>query len=559
MSSIHSKGKQAFATTRNLLPAVKPDIPFAQITQAPAHSFLAWTFGRGTVIYKIWPAVIFQTLFAVAIVTLEEKGEMKHLAIPNVMLTVLGVVLGFVLSYRAMSGYDRYWQGRTAWSDVIQHSRSLGRLVWYHVPPRLTPRTAEEISTGLMNRTSSELTRVMAEKRMALDLILGFAVALKHHLRGEVGIYYEDLYALVRPLHEHDHTAEQKQAAMTSNLSPPGRARRIASSPALPQVQSAAAGISRESSPPKKQHRVHYHTEHPNISESKYGTFPITDSPRGSIHRVPSTSSFHSEHQVLAPSQQPDDQNIMNDVSTELIPFAGLFGSIRRLFSRKKGYSDISNLESGMKDPWGYDASQRKWSGPIQPRIGKEKHRVSAATRGENLPLEILRCMSEWCSVLEERNTVPGTSLGSIIGTIASFEATLAALEQILTTPLPFVYSVHIKHTVWIYLFFLPFQLVAEFKWHTIPGVALAAFIYLGFLAAGEEIEQPFGYDENDLDLDMFCSEIIQVDIENLKKSPCLNAYLPPTPKIQRLVKHRSMTLTEVTTRSELSDSDTDY
>ncbi|KAJ3998025.1 UPF0187-domain-containing protein, partial [Lentinula boryana] len=559
MSSIHSNGKRAFAATRNLLPAVKPDIPFAQITQAPAHSFLAWTFGRGTVIYKIWPAVIFQTVFAVVIVTLEEKGGVKHLAIPNIMLTVLGVVLGFVLSYRAMSGYDRYWQGRTAWSDVIQHSRSLGRLVWYHVPPRLTPRTAEEISTGLMNRTSSELMRVMAEKRMALDLILGFAVALKHHLRGEVGIYYEDLYTLVRPLHEHDHTAEQKQAAMASNISPPTRARRIASNPALPQAQTASAGISRESSPPKKHHRVHYHTEHQNSSESTYGTFPITESPRGSIHRVPSTASFESQHQVLAPSQQPAEQDIMNNVSTGLIPFAGMFTSIRRLFSRKNSYSELPTSESVAKNPWGYDASQRKWSGPIQPRIGKEKHRVSTATRGENLPLEILRCMSEWCSVLEERNTVPGTSLGSIIGTVASLEATLSGLEQILTTPLPFVYSVHIKHTVWIYLFFLPFQLVAEFKWHTIPGVALAAFIYLGFLAAGEEIEQPFGYDENDLDLDMFCSEIIQVDIENLKKSPCLNAFLPRTPKIERLVKHRSMTLTEATAREELSDSDLEY
>jgi Predicted membrane protein len=47
--------------------------------------------------------------------------------------------------------------------------------------------------------------------------------------------------------------------------------------------------------------------------------------------------------------------------------------------------------------------------------------------------------------------------------------------------------------TVWIYLFFLPFQLVSQFGWYTIPGVSIAAFIYLGFLAAGEEIEQPFG------------------------------------------------------------------
>jgi len=50
-----------------------------------------------------------------------------------------------------------------------------------------------------------------------------------------------------------------------------------------------------------------------------------------------------------------------------------------------------------------------------------------------------------------------------------------------------------LNSTVWIYLFFLPFQLVSEFGYYTIPGVAIAAFIYLGFIAAGEEIEQPFG------------------------------------------------------------------
>jgi len=36
------------------------------------------------------------------------------------------------------------------------------------------------------------------------------------------------------------------------------------------------------------------------------------------------------------------------------------------------------------------------------------KHRPRVAGGGENLPLEILRCLSEWCSVLEDRGTVPG-------------------------------------------------------------------------------------------------------------------------------------------------------
>lgn len=181
---------------------------------------------------------------------------------------------------------------------------------------------------------------------------------------------------------------------MTSSLAPPSRARRIASNPSIPR----ARGIGGESSPPKKL-RAHYHTEHENASESTYGTFPVSESPQGSLHRVPSNASFHSQHQVLAPAQQPVDQgDMMKDISTELIPFSGLFGRIRRLFSRKSEYSELPTTDPGAKNPWGPDASQRMWSGPIQPRIGDEKHTVSTTIRGENLPLEIVRCLSEVCS-----------------------------------------------------------------------------------------------------------------------------------------------------------------
>lgn len=93
-------------------------------------------------IWKIWPAVLFYTIFSTGkfyaldhksrflihiscpvIVVLEEKAKIRSLAIPNVLLTVLGVspsrtswrtfsrymigvVIGFVISYRAMSGWS---------------------------------------------------------------------------------------------------------------------------------------------------------------------------------------------------------------------------------------------------------------------------------------------------------------------------------------------------------------------------------------------------------------------------------------------------------------------
>jgi len=71
--------------------------------------------------------------------------------------------------------------GRTCWSDVIRNSRTLGRLIWFHVPPRLTAKTPEEIQTGVLQRSTQEMNKVMLEKLMALDLIEGSVIVLSFH------------------------------------------------------------------------------------------------------------------------------------------------------------------------------------------------------------------------------------------------------------------------------------------------------------------------------------------------------------------------------------------
>jgi hypothetical protein len=88
------------------------------------------------------------------------------------MLTVLGVVIGFIISYRASGAYERYWLGRTYWAELVRTTRTMSRLVWFHVPPRLTPRKPEE-EVGCINRPAKEMMQVMEEKMMALDLLEG--------------------------------------------------------------------------------------------------------------------------------------------------------------------------------------------------------------------------------------------------------------------------------------------------------------------------------------------------------------------------------------------------
>jgi ion channel-forming bestrophin family protein len=102
-----------------------------------------------------------------------------------------GVVIGFVISYRAMSGcvlgnditclshvslrYDRYWAGRTAWSDTTRNARTLARLIWIHVPLRLhseaPPKRQGQLEEGEESSLMSEARRVLREKEVALDLI----------------------------------------------------------------------------------------------------------------------------------------------------------------------------------------------------------------------------------------------------------------------------------------------------------------------------------------------------------------------------------------------------
>ncbi|KAF8635323.1 hypothetical protein AX17_003943 [Amanita inopinata Kibby_2008] len=533
----------------------QPGESSSSLWRPPSYSFVTWTFGRGAVIWRIWPAVLLHTTFAAGVVTIVMRGILD-LAIPTIMLTVLGVVIGFVISYRASSGYDRYWMGKTYWTDVIKNSRTLGRLIWFHVPTRLTAKTVEEIEMGEVRRSKQEVNTVMAEKMMALDLIEGFSVALKHHLRGETGIYYEDLYHLIKPLHEHDHmpTDHKTQRALTSGSPPPHRPPIISAEHAMTQPEPLSGAVVTSPTP-----LTHIDRDPVIPPINAYGTFDLQKVKRSpnsvrsssspSSARSPShassTSSLSgiSHHQPLLPANQYPARSLLGLASAYLIPFAGLFSTL----TRKLGSNKQNPVPPVVEECCPQQQAPRvrhTWDGPVHAALS-DKQRPRIAGQGENLPLEILRCLSEWFSVLEDRGTVPGTSLGAMVSLIAAFEENLTALERILTTPLPFVYSVHIRHTVWTYLFFLPFQLVHDFGYYTIPGVAIASFIYLGFLAAGEEIEQPFAYDDNDLDLDLFCHDIIHVEIQRLKMSPCLNAHLGQAQTQYRpsdLQRHAAMT-----------------
>ena len=108
---------------------------------------------------------------------------------------------------------------------------------------------------------------------------------------------------------------------------------------------------------------------------------------------------------------------------------------------------------------------------------------------------------------------------------LSSMVDCLGGCERILKTPIPLAYAIHLKQLLLIYCLLLPFQLVKDLGWLTGAIAALVSFTLLGIEEIGIEIENPFGYDRNDLPLDGICSTM-QRNIEDLiTLTPSIKSY----------------------------------
>lgn len=84
--------------------------------------------------------------------------------------------------------------------------------------------------------------------------------------------------------------------------------------------------------------------------------------------------------------------------------------------------------------------------------------------------------------------------------------------ERIKNTPIPMSYTTLIHQIVAIYCFSLPFGIVKTVGQLTPFVVAFVAYAFFGLDAVGDEIEQPFGLDPNDLPLSAL-SRMIEVNL----------------------------------------------
>jgi len=118
---------------------------------------------KGSVIPSIFSRVLLCGLFGLFIST-------AHVFTLPVSQPIFGavipsLVLGLLLVFRTNTAYDRFWEGRKCWGNLVNHTRNLAWQIWVAVA-ELEPKDREG-------------------KIAVLRLLVAFAVATKLHLRGE--------------------------------------------------------------------------------------------------------------------------------------------------------------------------------------------------------------------------------------------------------------------------------------------------------------------------------------------------------------------------------------
>jgi ion channel-forming bestrophin family protein len=131
-----------------------------------------------------------------------------------------------------------------------------------------------------------------------------------------------------------------------------------------------------------------------------------------------------------------------------------------------------------------------------------------------------LRAMAERISQLAAQGGVSGFGQMRLSETLAALAAAQAGCERILTTPLPFVYSLMVRRTTYLYCWLLPFALIEATNWFAPIFAAIVAYVFFGLQAVTNELELPFRNAHNGLPLDAMCRIIEVSAAEALDRAP---------------------------------------
>jgi putative membrane protein len=119
----------------------------------------------------ILPRALLFGLYAAAVTTVDLSADLPDLNIEITPFEVAGGVLSLLLVLRTNAGYERWWEGRRIWGDIVNRSRNLAVAALSYGPDdpawrdRIVRRTAAFAHAARQSlrgdRSTGELSRVL--------------------------------------------------------------------------------------------------------------------------------------------------------------------------------------------------------------------------------------------------------------------------------------------------------------------------------------------------------------------------------------------------------------
>lgn len=125
-----------------------------------------------------------------------------------------------------------------------------------------------------------------------------------------------------------------------------------------------------------------------------------------------------------------------------------------------------------------------------------------------HVPNAIMALFMQEIVTMNREGKLSDTYLRTIDLEVRNFSENLGACERIRHTPIPYSYSLFIKKIIFLYCISLPFGLISDFSYWTIPIAMLVFYAFASLEVIAEEIEDPFGTDSNDLPTDEIAERI---------------------------------------------------
>lgn len=124
----------------------------------------------------------------------------------------------------------------------------------------------------------------------------------------------------------------------------------------------------------------------------------------------------------------------------------------------------------------------------------------------------ILQYVGKACSQLATDKMISDWQYMALGKRLSALTHAQGICERIKTTPIPFPYSLLLHRTIYLFCILLPFAMAEPLGWLAPIFTAIVSYTFLGLDTISNELEDPFGREENDLPTDAMV-RVIERDI----------------------------------------------